>query len=217
MVEKIKKKHAEDQCGRLFIKELPASDTCAKDIGIYLEKLRTLKQFTPDLIVVDYLGLMRPNDKAMARSTYERGKYVSEELRGLAFEYNCPLVSAVQTGRQSYGQKNVGMEDTSDSIAIVQTADTYITLGKPKDFDENNQLFGKVVKSRGVKEGCEFILQLDYTKLKILDFDEASDSKEDDDAQEYAEIARELKSKNRNRKKVKTGDDATKTSYKGIE
>jgi hypothetical protein len=215
MIEKIKKKHSDNNCGRLFIKEFPASDTCAKDLGIYLEKLKTLKQFVPELIVVDYVGLMRPNDKMMARSTYERGKYVSEELRGLAFEYNCPLVSAVQTGRQSYGQKNVGMEDTSDSIAIVQTADTYITLGKPKDFDDNHQLFGRVVKSRGVKEGTEFILQIDYDKLQILEWDEAEELKTEQEQSSDAKIAQELKglkSKGITGTKKKEG-----SNYEGIE
>lgn len=213
VIDSVRKKYTAGGIGRLIVKEMPPSETCANHIKAFVNELNIKKLFKPDLIVVDYMGLMSPNDKAMARSTYERGKYVSEELRNLSFNCDCPLVSAVQTGRQSYGNKDVGMADTSDSIAIVQTADCYVTLAKPQEYDENQQLYGCVVKSRGVKEGKTFILQIDYDKLKILDFDENNTKKEQDEEEEIKKTVKELKSKN---KKGRSNTEVVR-DYEGIE
>jgi replicative DNA helicase len=192
VIASIRAEH-ENNGGDIIIKEFPASKTNANDISAYLERLQTIKEYTPDLIVVDYLGLMCPIDSSMGKNSYERGKYVSEELRVIGFEFNCPIVSAVQTGRQSYGAEKVGMEDTSDSIAIVQTADTYVTLAKPQKAADAHQLYATVVKCRGNKEGGTCTFQIEFDKLKVSDAKTMADKKSDSIQKKAEDIFKERK------------------------
>ena len=52
-----------------------------------------------------------------------REKSIAEELRGLAGEFNVPVVTATQTTRSGYGNSDVELTDTSESFGLPATAD----------------------------------------------------------------------------------------------
>jgi intein/homing endonuclease len=50
-------------------------------------------------------------------------KAIAEELRGLAVEFNVPIVTATQTTRSGFTSSDVGLEDTSECIYVNETVE----------------------------------------------------------------------------------------------
>jgi hypothetical protein len=106
----------EKTTGKLIIKEYPTSSAHAGHFRVLLEELKGKKNFKPDLICIDYLNIC-----ASQRMKYGSGvnsymliKSIAEELRGLAVEYNVPVVTATQPNRCLSLDTIVKHEDKGD-------------------------------------------------------------------------------------------------------
>ena len=90
--------------GKLIIKEYPTASAHAGHFKALLSDLKLKKDFTPDLIFVDYLNICASvRYKGAVVNSYTYVKAIAEELRGLAVESNLPIISATQTTRSGYG------------------------------------------------------------------------------------------------------------------
>ena len=90
--------------GTLIVKEYPTASAHAGHFKSLLNELALKKSFRPDIIFIDYLNICsssryRGNSNI---NSYTFVKAIAEELRGLAVEFNVPIVSATQTTRSGY-------------------------------------------------------------------------------------------------------------------
>ena len=107
------------------------------------------KGFHPEIIFVDYLNICASSRyKGTIVNSYTYVKAIAEELRGLAGEYNVPILSATQTTRSGYGNSNVEITDTSESFGLPATADLMFALISTEDMEELNQIMVKQLKNR---------------------------------------------------------------------
>lgn len=90
--------------GRLVVKEYPTGVAHAGHFRHLLNELRLKKNFVPDIIFIDYLNICASSRVKGAASvnTYVLVKSIAEEIRGLAMEFNVPIVSATQANREGY-------------------------------------------------------------------------------------------------------------------
>ena len=104
--------------GKLIIKEYPTASASATHFRTLLNELNLKKSFVPDIIFIDYLNICCSSRiKAGANvNSYTYVKAIAEELRGLAVEFNVPIVSATQTTRSGFTSSDPGLEDTSESF-----------------------------------------------------------------------------------------------------
>jgi len=114
----------------LIIKEYPTACAGSANFRHLLNELRIKKNFEPDIIYIDYLNIcLSSRIKHGAKvNSYTLIKAIAEELRGLAVEYDVPIVSATQTTRTGYSNSDVGLEDTSESFGLPATADFMFAL-----------------------------------------------------------------------------------------
>ena len=84
---------------KFVVKEYPTKSINVNHIRNLVKELKVRKKFVPDIIFVDYLGIMNPIYRSKNDNTYLEVKRISEELRGMAVELGLPIVSAVQTNR----------------------------------------------------------------------------------------------------------------------
>lgn len=194
--------------GKLIYKEYAPNEISSNDIRALVKNLEMKKDFNPDFIIVDYLKLVRPNGRVFSDNAYGKIVTVCEELRALAFQFDCCVLTASQTGRQSYGQKNIGMEDVSDSIGIAQTADVLITLARPKEMEEDDEMLITVAKSRFSKNGSCFPVKVDFEYMRLVDIADGS---------EYVKHNNESREKNENRSFGKKGSGKSKEKVKANE
>lgn len=160
---------------RLVIKAMRGGST-PSDIESLIRNLSVIplkgevNVFKPDVVMVDYLGLLKPNHFNKNMNSYERGKEISEELRQLSQDFNLAIVAAAQTNRSSFGN-DVGQESVSDSIAIAQTADLFLTINRNDELDRVNQLMIYLAKSRFSKNNIKFLFGVDFDCMRMDDVD----------------------------------------------
>lgn len=162
-VRQYKDLHSE---GKLLIKEYPTRSATVSMLKAYLTKLQQQKQFVPDLIVVDYLNLLKPS--VVTGNSYMDIKSITEELRGLTYSFNgIPIFSATQLNRSGYGQGNPGIETTSESMGLSHTADVQLSLWADDTDKELGILRLGMQKNRfGVNFGST-CLKIDYDTLYV--------------------------------------------------
>ncbi len=178
--EKIQK-IATGTIGKLLIKEYPTGAAHSGHFRALLNELKLKKKFTPDIIYIDYLNICSSSRlKAMGGSinSYTYIKAIAEELRGLAIEFNLPIMTATQTTRSGFSNTDVGLEDTSESFGLPATADLMFALIATEELDELNQVMVKQLKNRynDPTKFKRFVVGIDRARMKLYDVEESAQS-----------------------------------------
>jgi replicative DNA helicase len=164
--------------GKLIIKEYPTASASATHFRTLLNELNLKKSFIPDIIFIDYLNICCSSRiKAGANiNSYTYVKSIAEELRGLAVEYNVPIVSATQTTRSGFTSSDPGLEDTSESFGLPATADLMFALITSDELEELGQIMVKQLKNRYNDPGYykRFTIGVDRAKMKLFDIEQSA-------------------------------------------
>jgi len=163
--------------GQLVIKEYPTASAHVGHFRSLLNELSLKKGFHPDIIFVDYLNICASNRyKGNIVNSYTYVKAIAEELRGLAGEFNVPIVSATQTTRSGYGNSDVELTDTSESFGLPATADLMFALISTEDLESMNQIMVKQLKNRynDPTVNKRFILGIDRAKMRLYDCEQSA-------------------------------------------
>ena len=158
--------------GKLIIKEYPTASAHAGHFKALLSDLKLKKDFTPDLIFVDYLNICASvRYKGAVVNSYTYVKAIAEELRGLAVESNLPIISATQTTRSGYGNSDPDLTDTSESFGLPATADFMFALISTEELEQQGRILVKQLKNRynDPTTSRKFILGIDRSKMRLYD------------------------------------------------
>ena len=188
--------------GKLIIKEYPTGQANTSHFRALLNELKLKKNFVPELIFIDYLNICassRMKGMGGAINSYSYIKSIAEEIRGLAVEFNVPIVSATQTTRSGYSNDDVGLEDTSESFGLPATADLMFALVSNDELNAMGKIMVKQLKNRynDPTKYQRFTLKVDRSKMRLSDDDDADDPVVDDrpafDKSEAAERFKDFK------------------------
>jgi hypothetical protein len=173
---KISKLKSSKTLGKLIIKEYPTACAGSANFRHLLNELKIKKNFTPDIIYIDYLNICI-SSRIRAGSnvnSYTLIKAIAEELRGLAVEYNVPIVSATQTTRSGYSSSDVDLTDTSESFGLPATADMMFALISTDELAEMGQMLVKQLKNRYADPNFNkrFVIGVDKSKMRLYDTDQ---------------------------------------------
>ncbi len=172
--EKIRKKTN----GRLIVKEYPTASASVSHFKSLLNELQLKKDFKPDLVFIDYLNICASSRfRAGANvNSYTYIKAIAEELRGMAVEYDLPIMSATQTTRTGFVSTDIGLEDTSESFGLPATADFMFALISSEELESLNQMLIKQLKNRYADPTHykKFIIGVDRAKMKLYDVNTAA-------------------------------------------
>src|SRR5210317_1295188 len=165
--------------GKLIIKEYPTASAHAGHFRALLDELKLKKEFVPDIIFIDYLNICssaRMKGMGGAINSYNYIKAIAEELRGLAVEFDVPIVSATQTTRSGYSNSDVGLEDTSESFGLPATADFMFALISNEEMESLGQIMVKQLKNRynDPNKNKRFVVGIDRSKMRLFDADDTS-------------------------------------------
>jgi replicative DNA helicase len=178
MYDKKVAKVREKTTGKLIIKEYPTASASTSHFRTLLNELNLKRSFKPDIIFVDYLNICCSSRiKAGANiNSYTYVKSIAEELRGLAVEYNVPIVSATQTTRSGFTSSDPGLEDTSESFGLPATADLMFALISSEELEELGQIMVKQLKNRYNDPNYykRFTVGVDRSKMKLYDIEQSA-------------------------------------------
>ena len=171
--------------GKLIIKEYPTGSAHAGHFRALLGELKLKRQFVPDIIFIDYLNICassRMKGMGGAINSYTYIKAIAEELRGLAVEFDVPIFSATQTTRSGYSNSDVGLEDTSESFGLPETADLMFALISTEELNQRGQIMVKQLKNRynDPTQNKRFVVGVDRSKMRLFDVDPNEQTLTDD-------------------------------------
>ena len=163
--------------GKLIIKEYPTASAHVGHFKALLNELSMKKGFSPDIIFVDYLNICASaRYKGTIVNSYTYVKAIAEELRGLAVEFNLPIVSATQTTRAGFGSSDPDLTDTSESFGLPATADLMFALISNEEMEELGQIMVKQLKNRYNDPTMykRFVVGIDRAKMRLYDCDQGA-------------------------------------------
>lgn len=163
--------------GNLVVKEYPTSAAHVGHFKALLEELKLKKKFVPDIIFIDYINICASQKLKMGGSvnSYQYIKSITEELRGLAVEYDVPIISATQTNKSSWSNSDIEMSDTSESGGLPMTVDLLLGAIRTEELDKLNQILFRQLKSRygNVSKFRKFVVGVEIEKFKLFDIEES--------------------------------------------
>ena len=183
----------------LIVKEYPPNSITPAILKTYTKQIISTKKFKPDAIVVDYLNLLTSD----GNNSYEKIKNISEQLRALSYEFQCPVITATQLNRtgysgagsssqaQVYDQRGPGMSSVSESYGTGATADAVVGLFRTDQDKEDNAIHVNIMKNRFGSNHGVTRLGMNYRTMTVFEDDALNENDEVGDielsAGEYGE------------------------------
>lgn len=148
---------------QLIIKEYPMESASTQTIRTHLNRLK-LKNIIPDIILVDYAGLLVPSQRVDGGEARHNLTAIYRELKRLAQELKIPILTASQSNRQGYNADIITPDLIGDDWKQVQVSDCLITFARPAGGN-----VGKVflAKNRQGKDGKVFSFRIDTSTCFI--------------------------------------------------
>lgn len=156
--------------GSLRIKYMPAQSN-VNQIRAYLKELEVQTGKRADFIMVDYLDLVMPvSAKVSPNDLFVKDKYVSEELRNLAREFNILMVTASQLNRSAVEEIEFDHSHISGGISKINTADNVFGIFTSRAMRERGRYQIQLMKTRSSSGvGMKVDLDYDIDTLRITD------------------------------------------------
>ncbi len=156
--------------GSLRIKYMPAQSN-VNDIRVYIRELAIQHNMKPAFICIDYLDLLMPaTAKVSPNDLFVKDKYVSEELRNLAKEFNIIMVTASQLNRSAVEEIEFDHSHISGGISKINTADNVFGIFTSLAMRERGKYQIQLMKTRSSSGvGAKIDLDFDRDTLRITD------------------------------------------------
>lgn len=156
--------------GKLYIKEFAPKSVTPNHLRAYIKKLCNKKRIKPAAIIIDYVNLIQPN--VVTGQSYSDVKAVTENLRGLSYIFECPVITATQLNRKAFEKNDPGMETISESLGLAMTADFQAAISSNEADKELGIIHMSIQKNRfGLNYGKE-AFRINYDTLTIETMEE---------------------------------------------
>jgi len=124
---------SEEQVKNHYLHIADISSVTAFTIEAEVKKVTMKYGVKPDLLIVDYLGIMKSIDNTKA--DWQAQLAVAEQLRGISRTKNIPILSAVQLNRDK--NKGKGTERIGRSDGIGATCDVFLQIEEKSEEDDS--------------------------------------------------------------------------------
>jgi len=143
---------------QLVLKEFPTGTLSVDRLNAYLDNLESYHNFTPDIILLDYLDLM---DIDAAKLRIDLGQ-TAVALRGIAGERKIAMVTVAQTNKSAEGRKLLTRKFLAEDFSKVRVADNLITYTQARS--ERKQGIARLFidKARNAPDGSTIGITQNY-------------------------------------------------------
>jgi replicative DNA helicase len=144
--------------GQLIIKEFPTGKATISTIEAHIQKCIDL-DFKPDLILIDYVDLLRSKRKSGERKDEIDDIYIS--TKGLARELNLPIWSVSQVNRAGAKDNIIEGDKAAGSYDKMMVTDVAISLSRKKEDKVNGTGRLHIMKNRYGIDGLSYYMKAD--------------------------------------------------------
>jgi KaiC/GvpD/RAD55 family RecA-like ATPase len=157
--------------GQLYVIEYPTGTCDTNQVRASIEEHRMITGTKPDVIILDYLTIMRPNDTSSVdmKSNYDKQKVIAEEVRAVAMAMNIPIITAVQSNRGSVSKEVIHKDDIADSWGVIHVVDGVLSICQQDTERQGGKMRLYMAKSRNHVDSYTIYCDVDYTRLQITE------------------------------------------------
>jgi replicative DNA helicase len=153
--------------GKLIIKEFPMGKTTPSSIETHIQKCTTLG-IKPDLIIIDYVDLLRSKSKSSERKDQIDDVYTS--IKGLARQIKTPIWTVSQVNRMGSKDDIIEADKIAGSYDKIMIADFAMSLSRKRSDKLNGTGRIHVIKNRFGADGMTFSAKIN-TSNGFIDID----------------------------------------------
>lgn len=152
--------------GRLLVKSYPTGTASVNTLRTHLKQLEATG-WRPDLIIVDYLDLLKPLTNY--QDEYADLGSIAKDLRGLAGDLQIPVWSATQGNRSGMQMEVMDIEHISDSLKKAQIADVLLAMCANRE--ERAMDVIRIFGAKNRNGPAKFVIQLNsaYKRMTLHD------------------------------------------------
>ena len=164
--------HEDPSVGVLDIVQM-TSGTNSNELRAYLKNYYSHYKMMPDVLILDYLDKMGPNEKMNVSDVWNKDKMCSEQLRDIGVDFNMAILTASRLNREAVKATTHDHTDIAGGISKINECDIYWSIlldDIMKGKGECEFLFQKTRNSDGV--GKRIGLKWDHKYLRILNTDD---------------------------------------------
>jgi hypothetical protein len=143
----------------LLIKSFPSRTLTINALRAYLDTLEATTGFIPDLMLFDYLGIIKTDPK---NHRIDLGM-ATVDLRGIAGERNIAIEAAHQISRKGADVSTARLTHISEDFSIVQTADQVKIMSRTEAERKHGLARIYVAACRGDEDGYGVLITQNYT------------------------------------------------------
>jgi replicative DNA helicase len=154
--------------GEVHVVDWSYKDVTPNDVRGIIKRLRQRGKKV-DLVVIDYLELMKPNaspDRSRREMRHTYGA-MGKEVRAVSVGMEVPIVTAWQVNREGSDCHNVELRHVSESWEIIKHADTIIALQQSDGERDNRVMRLRVLKQRESTERPMVYLHSDLDRMVL--------------------------------------------------
>lgn len=158
-----------ERLGIMKVKRMKTTTTPA-EIESMVDQFYSLHRKMPDVLVIDYIGIMKPNKSSRSmESMYLDGQEKAEQIRELCIDRNMVGISAVQFNRTGYSSLDAGLASVSGSSGFAETADIMITITRDDILKKLNMYRNSIIKNRFGENEVAFNTKYDFATMRWYD------------------------------------------------
>jgi len=161
--------------GRLIVREYPTASAHTGHFRHLIDELKMKEKFIPNIIYIDYINICASSRLKQGANvnSYTYIKSIAEELRGLAVEFNVPLVTATQVNREGFSSSDVEMSNVSESFGLPATSDLMFAIISTEQLAEMGQFLIKQLKNRynDLNQLKKFVIGVDKAKMRLYNLE----------------------------------------------
>lgn len=136
--------------GNLIITSMESYNTNADSLEVHIDKLKLVKDFTPDMIIIDYPDLMvpAPQNKRKESKEYQEIQDVYRELRGFGRRLDVPVWGVSQINKKGLDDDYIQEDKIASSFGKLMEADFLMSFSKKAEDQFHKTARFMILKNR---------------------------------------------------------------------
>ena len=152
---------------------LPSRSVSVEGIESLIEKQQLYFDFSPDMIIVDYLDLIAPRSIDYKGELRHRLRNITDDLRSISLRRNIAVLSATQANRASLAKMKITEANTAESFGKIEVSDVVLAICQTDEERKLKRARLSVLKNRDYVAGGCIEIYVDFEKMTLLDVDMA--------------------------------------------
>jgi replicative DNA helicase len=151
--------------GKIVIKEYPPKRVSLETIEAHIQQLENQNEFKPDLIIIDYLDLLKGKARKERKDEIDD---VYTDAKGLAKVLNKPIISPSQANRTASKSSIIEGDNAAGSYDKIMIGDIIISVARRKKDKVRGTGKWHIMKNRYGADGLTFNSTIDTANGKIV-------------------------------------------------